>query len=125
MSQEQTVEAATSPALVQYRLHIEIVAAMGIEPELFVHDVTADSYKHVAALNDLQLYPNNKATALADDVMFYRKSSADLVFTDQATASNASSAIQARLKLVNSAAGAVSVAPFGGVETFVYDSVET
>jgi hypothetical protein len=124
VTQTQTIEAGPPPVSVQYRLRVEVIAANSIEPELFVFDVTEDKYQHVAALNDLAIYPNNKAAALANDVMFYRASSMEYVASNQIQAAAAAQAIQVRLRLVNRGWGAVDTTAFGGVDTFVYDSAE-
>lgn len=125
MTQNQTVEVAPSSTNVQYRLDVSVVASYGIERELFVFDVTEDKYQHVATVGDMRLYPSNRATALANDVMFYRSNTMSYVTTNQIKAANAAQAIQGRLKLVNAEWGALDTTTFGGVETFVYDSGET
>jgi hypothetical protein len=125
VNQRQLVEAAAPPATLQYRLQIDVVAANGIEPELFCYSVSDDSYSHVAALDDLRLYPAGRAQALADYALFYRRANMDKVFTTSSAAARASAGIQARLARVNRDWGLSQTAPFGGVETFVYDSEET
>ena len=124
VNQTQLVEAAAPPASIQYRLIIEITNANEIEPELFVFNVSDDAYSHVAAFRDLQIYPNSKAKAQAEDALFYRSTKIQLIFTDQERAYNAATGIQARLKRANADWGSSKTTPFGGVETFVYDSRE-
>jgi hypothetical protein len=122
VNQKQTVEAGTPPATLQYRLQIDVAAANGIEPELFCYSVTDDTYSHVAALDDLLLYPAGRAQALADYVLYYRTARMNKLFPTATAAANASAGIQARLQRVNSDWGASQTSPFGGVDTFVYDS---
>lgn len=122
VNQRQIVEDGTPPAALQYRLQVEVVAANGIEPELFCYSVSDDSYSHVAALDDLRRYPAGRAQALADYVLFYRTASMEKVFPTSTAAAAASAGIQARLQRVNSDWGLSQTAPFGGVDTFVYDS---
>ena len=123
VNQSQTVEAAGD--ILRYRLSLDVTAASGIDRELFVFFVTDGAYSHVATISDLTLYPNNRADAVANDILFYRDSRTELVLSSQIVASNASSSAQARLARVNLDWGALGTAPFGGVETFIYDSAET
>ena len=102
-----------------------MAAANGIEPELFCYSVTDDTYSHVAALDDLRLYPAGRAQALADYVLYYRTARMNKLFPTATAAANASVGIQSRLKRVNKDWGASQTAPFGGVDTFVYDSEDT
>lgn len=122
MTQNQFVEVAPSSANLQYRLDVSVAASYGIERQLFVFDVTADKYQHVATVADLRLYPNNKADALANDIMFYRSDKMSYITTNQVRAAAAAQAIQGRLRQVNAEWGALDTTTFGGVETFVYDS---
>lgn len=124
VNQTQTVEPAPPPATIQYRLSIEVVGAAQIEPQLFVFRTDTDQYLYVATVNDMKAYPPSKAQAQAEDSLFYRASSMTLVFSEQTVAATASTDIQARLARVNRDWGAVSASPFGGVETFIYDSEE-
>ena len=122
VNQTQTVEDAPAPGTIQYRLDVNVVASYGIDRELFVRSTDDDAYSHVATIGDLRGYPNNKATAQARNLDFYRATAAELIFTSQAVAAVASAQIQGRLMHVNRDWGALGGAPFGGVETFVYDS---
>jgi hypothetical protein len=122
VNQRQTVEPAAPPAMLQYRLEVDVVAANGIEPELFCYSVSDDAYSHVASLEDLRLYPAGRAQAMADYALFYRTASMSKSFSTSAAAAAASSGIQVRLQRVNRDWGLSRTAPFGGVDTFVYDS---
>jgi hypothetical protein len=122
--QTQTIEAAPPPTGVHFRLAVAVVSSHGIEPELFVFGVNEDDYSHVAGIDDLRVYPGNRAEAVAQDLLFYRRSSMEMKFHTQPRAAQASEGIQARLAQVNREWGSLGVVPFGGVETFVYDSAE-
>ena len=101
-----------------------MVAANEIEPELFVFFADDDAYSHVAGVDDLRIYPSNKAEAVSQERPFYRAAHVELVLHSQPLAVSAAAGIQARLALVNRDWGAIGTAPFGGVDTFIYDSRE-
>jgi hypothetical protein len=122
VAQTQSTTAVGDPATVRYTVELRVVLANGIDRELFVFRTTDDAFSHVATLDDLKLYPNNKAAALADNTKFYRASSASVTYTSQSTAAQASVHAQQRLKRVNLEWGQLADDVFGGSETFIYDS---
>lgn len=122
VTSSQTVVPAATSNDIRYRVAITVDAAQGIEKELFVYSLTDQAYSHPARYNDLILYPPEAATALANDLLFYRQASVELLFTTEAAAANALRNLLATLSSTNRTWGRAGAAPFGGSETVVYDS---
>lgn len=106
----------------KYDLTVVVSQSSGVPRELFVVGVSDDAYSHVAAFEDLTLYPAGKPGAMAAESDFYRDSCVVLRFDSAATAAAVSTAMLGRLKRVNTDWAAAQDAPFGGIETFIFDS---
>lgn len=122
VTSSQAVVPGATASQTRYRVVVQVDLAQGIERELFVYRLTDQEYSHVARYADLNLYPPSAAEAQAQETLFYRQATAELLFSTEAAASSALRSILATLSNTNKTWGAAVAAPFGGVQTVVYDS---
>jgi hypothetical protein len=122
VTSSQTLIPGATSTQTRYRVAVQVDLAQGIEKELFVYRLTDQGYSHVARYEDLNLYPADAATAQANDLLFYRRADVELSFSTEAAASSALRELLAALSGTNKVWGRAAAAPFGGVQTVVYDS---
>jgi hypothetical protein len=56
-----------------YKSENEVIASEGIPLALFVFAVATEAFNHIAAVRDLEAYPDTKAQAVTDGVDYYRQ----------------------------------------------------
>lgn len=116
----QTVR--TLDTTVEYVVQLEIVAARGIERELFVRRRDDGAFSHVATVFDLEKFPNDRARAEADGVDFYRNTTVEYVGAAAGPVLEAAADAQLRLRAVNNIWGRAQNFQFGLETTIVLDS---
>lgn len=119
LKQTNTVEEGASPGLVVYRSANEIIAADGIELQLFVYEVETDVFSHVATPRDIDQFPNNKADALAEGTTHYRGLSVMKDFERLDVAEDFIAAVQSRIQWLANAYDRIQDV-FTGEQTITY-----
>jgi hypothetical protein len=95
--QDRTVEAG--PA---YKTKTYVLYAAGISRDIFVFNTETQEFSHVATAWDIENLPNNRQSALLDDVNYYRQGEAETSFGNVGTAEESAAYIVARIEyLVN------------------------
>ncbi len=69
LHQASTIVAGDLPL---YRVTKEVTAAVGASPAVFVYKTASQEYSHIAALADIEQYPDSYESAVLDSKMFYR-----------------------------------------------------
>lgn len=98
LKQTNTVEEGATPDLIVYKSANEIVAAEGVELQLFVYTVEPDVFSHVATPYDLEQYPDNKADAISEGLTHYRRVDATKTFERLDVAEDFISGMQSRVR---------------------------
>lgn len=92
-------------------------ATTQMEPEIFVMRTTDDTFSHVAAVDDMMVYPNAKELNKG----FYRVAEVELLFVDVATAIAYATNVKCRVQaLVSTYTN--DVATFVGSESETFNS---
>jgi hypothetical protein len=108
-----------SPGLVLYRSANEIIAADGVELQLFVYLTESDAFSHVATPHDIDLYPNNKVDAQAGGFTYYRRVDVTKDLERLDLAEDFIAAIQSRVRWLANVYDRIQET-FTGEQTFTY-----
>jgi len=80
-----------------FKVDTQVTYASGIAREIFVFETETQDFSHVATTYDMETYPDDRDTAIADGVDFYRKDQAIVVYALEAVAVEAASYTLARI----------------------------
>lgn len=83
-----------------YRTADSVTDTVGIETQVFVFNVSDDSYSRVASVYDMLTYPNTKAAAVAADQPYYRDASVSKDITAIDVAKEFASNLKGSLKVL-------------------------
>lgn len=100
-----------------------IVASDGIPLALFVYDTEAETYSHVAAVADLETYPDSRAQAVLDELPFYRQAAATQEYTTISEAQAFAAHVRSRLNYLAQDYPATQE-EFVGTETYTFTTSE-
>lgn len=100
-----------------------IVASDGIPLALFVYDVASEAYSHVAAVADIETYPDSLAQAVSDELPFYRQVAATQEYTTITEAQAFATHVQTRLNFLAQDYPKTQDA-FVGTETYTFTTSE-
>lgn len=93
--QERTVEEGP-----KFRVNTVVIYTFGIDPNIFVFDVEADTFSHVATVWDILNVSTDRTVAQVNLEPFYRKSSAVVDYDSQITATEAAAYTVGRVQLL-------------------------
>jgi len=74
-----------------FRMQVEVIAAQGLSPKIFVYRASTQLFSHIASPSDLVEYPDSGDPL--DDSVYYREDKLDLVFRSGHLAADAWQAI--------------------------------
>ena len=80
-----------------FKVDTHVIYASGIAREIFVFDTATQDFSHVATTYDMETYPDDYATAVAEGADFFRKDQAVVGYASEAIAVEAASYTLARI----------------------------
>ena len=123
LSQVERVAQKDPPEVTDFEVTMRVVVCGGIEPEVFVVDVSTGEFQHVALVADMLSWPSTKEAALDAYKAYYRVSSFSRSFTLKSKAIAFELDVRRRVEILNTAWSADTDGAFGGESTYTYEVV--
>lgn len=125
LSRTERVVEQDPPGAPRYEVALRVVAAGGIEPEIFVMERSTDAFSHVALVPDMTQWPIGRDAALQAGKDYYRVRDITQTWDTRELAAAFAAHAAMRVSTLNTLWGSSAAAPFGGESVVTYNSEDT